>query len=123
MPKPIRNIADKLIKKVEVRLDGKDWPIIITHNVLIDCEELTGLNVLSGDANLIRPSAKIIRALLFVALKRAGAKYTLEEVGDLINPHNLVPIQQGILAAWAASMPEPEPKPEEDEERPTPAAG
>ena len=102
-----KKLADKLVQKVEILLDGKTWPIVITHNVLIDCEDLTGLNVLSGDANLVRPSAKLMRALLFLALQRAGAKYTIEEVGDLITPHNIVTLQRGILAAWAAALPEP----------------
>jgi hypothetical protein len=97
-----RKIADKLVQKVEILLDGKTWPIVITHNVLIECEDLTGLNVLSGDANLVRPSAKLI-----LALQRAGAKYTIDEVGDFITPHNLVTIQRGILAAWAAALPAP----------------
>jgi hypothetical protein len=102
-----RKLADQLVQKVEILLDGKTWPIVITHNVLIECEDLTGLNVLSGEANLVRPSAKLMRALLFLALQRAGAKYTLEEVGDFITPHNLVTIQRGILAAWAAALPTP----------------
>jgi len=104
----VRKIADKLVQKVEILLDGKTWPIVITHNILIECEDLTGLNVLSGDANLVRPSAKLMRALLFLALQRAGAKYTIEEVGDFITPHNLVTIQRGILAAWAAALPAPD---------------
>ena len=117
-----KKIADKLVQKVEVLLDGKTWPLVVTHNILIECEDMTGMNVLSGEINLLRPSAKMIRALLFLTLQRAGAKYTLAEVGDLITPHNLVPIQQGILAAWAAALPT-------DEEQkaagghPTPAAG
>ena len=104
----VRKIADKLVQKVEILLDGKTWPIVITHNILIECEDLTGLNVLSGDANLVRPSAKLMRALLFLALQRAGAKYTIEEVGDFITPHNLVTIQRGILAALAAALPAPD---------------
>jgi hypothetical protein len=103
-----RKITDKLIQKVQLRLDGKDWPLIVSHNVLIDCEELTGLNVLTGEANLLRPSAKLVRALLYLCLQRAGAKYTLEDVGDLITPQNLVLVQEGLLKAWAASMPDPE---------------
>jgi hypothetical protein len=112
-----RKIADKLVKKVQVHLDGKDWPIVVTHNVLIECEELTGLNLLTGDANLLRPSAKLVRALLYVCLQRAGAPYTLDEVGDLITPMNLAMVQEGLLNAWAASMPEPA-----EEERPMKAA-
>lgn len=114
-----KTAVEKVIKRVEVNLDGKAWPVVITHNVLIECEELTGLNVLAGEVNLLKPSAKLVRALLFLALKRAGARYTLEEVGDLITPHNIVSIQEAILTAWAASMPEPE----KESGDPTPAAG
>jgi hypothetical protein len=105
-----RKIADKLVQKVLIRLDGKDWPIVVTHNVLIECEELTGFNLLDlqGGVSMIRPSAKLMRGMLYLTLKRAGAEYTLEEVGDLITPKNLVLINQGILKAWEASIPEPE---------------
>ncbi len=105
-----RPLADRLIKKVEIKLDGKTWPLVITHNVLIEVEDLTGLNVLMGEVNIARPSAKLLRAVLFLALRRAGADYTLEQVGELINPGNLVMIQEGILTAWAASMPEEKPQ-------------
>lgn len=110
---PKKSVADKVIKKVEVKLDGKAWPIVITHNVLIEVEDLTGLNVLAGEVNLLKPSAKLVRAVLYLALKRAGAKYTIEQVGDLIGPHNVVAIQEAILNAWAASMPDPEPESED----------
>ena len=113
---PRKSITEKLIRKVELKLDGKTWPLAVTHNVLIECEELTGLNLIAGEVNLLRPSAKLVRALLFVVLRRAGAKYTLEQVGDLINPENIVMVQEGLLTAWAASMPAAD-----DAERPTPA--
>ena len=114
---PKKPIAEKLIRKVELKLDGKTWPLAVTHNVLIECEELTGLNLIAGEVNLLRPSAKLVRALLYVVLRRAGAKYTLEQVGDLIHPENIVMVQEGLLTAWAASMPAPD----DDAERPTPA--
>jgi hypothetical protein len=114
-----RKIADKLIKKVQVRLDGKEWPLVVTHNLLIECEDLTGLNVLTGEANLMRPSAKLVRALLFLCLQRSGATYTLAQVGDLITPQNLIMVQEGLLSAWAASMPEAE----DEEEHPIQAVG
>ena len=109
-------IAEKLIRKVELNLDGKVWPLAVTHNVLIECEELTGLNLIAGDVNLLRPSAKLVRALLYVVLRRAGAQFTLEQVGDLINPKNIVLVQESLLTAWAASMPVPD-----ETENPTPA--
>jgi len=113
-----KKLADKLIQKVQIRLDDKDWRLVITHNTLIECEDLTGLNLLTGEVNIIRPSAKLVRALLYLSLKHAGAKYSLEQVGELINPQNIVTVQEGLLAAWAASMPEPE----AEKENPTEAA-
>ena len=114
---PRKPIAEKLIPKVELKLDGRTWPLVVTHNALIECEELTGLNLIAGEVNLLRPSAKLVRALLYVALRRAGAKYTLEQVGILIHPQNIVMVQEALLTAWAASMPGPE----DNAERPTPA--
>jgi hypothetical protein len=113
-----RKHTDKLIQKVVVRLDGKDWRLVITHNTLIECEDLTGLNLLTGEVNIIRPSAKLVRALLYLSLKHAGAEYSLEKVGELITPQNIVAVQEGLLSAWAASMPDPK----EEDENPTPAA-
>ena len=72
---PKKTISEKLIRKVELKLDGKTWPLVVTHNVLIECEDLTGLNLIAGEVNLLRPSAKLVRALLYIALRRAGAKY------------------------------------------------
>src|SRR5258708_14575722 len=105
---PKKPIADKLIRKVELKLEGKTWPLVVTHNVLIECEELTGLNLIAGEVNLLRPSAKLVRALLYVVLRRAGAKYTLEQLGDLINPENIQKLHERLLTPWAASMPAPD---------------
>ncbi len=105
--------GDKLTRKVQIEMDGKSWPLFINHNVLIDCEELTGLNLLAGEANLLRPSAKLVRGLLFLCLKRAGAPYSLEQVGEMIHPQNIVVVQEALLNAWAASMPEREPETED----------
>jgi hypothetical protein len=113
-------LADKLTKKVELKLAGETWPIVLNHNILIEAEELTGLNVLAGEVNLLKPSAKLVRALLYLSLKRAGADYTLAEVGELIHPANIAPVQEALLMAWAASMPEEETDSAETD--PTPAA-
>lgn len=112
--------TDKLIQKVELKIDGRQWPIVVDHELLIDLEDLTGLNVLTGTVNVAHPSAKLMRDFLYLALKRAGAKYTQKEVSARINPGNILLIQEALLAAWSASMPELEP---ESPENPTPAAG
>jgi hypothetical protein len=111
-----KRIAEKLIKRVEIRIGGKDWPVVIDHDVLIECEALTGLNVLTGEVNMARPSATLIRAMLYLVLKGAGAKYTLQEVGKFISPKNIVVLQTAFITAWDAAMAEPEP-----EENPTTA--
>lgn len=115
---PNKTVAEGTIKRVVVKLDGKEWPLVVNHNVLIECEELTGMNMLStGEASMFKPSAKLIRAMLYLCLKRAGAKYTLEEVGSMIGPHNLLMVGNALMAAWAASMPD-----KEDDANPTQAA-
>lgn len=113
-----KTATDKLIQKVVITLDGKEWRLAITHNTLIECEDLTGLNLLTGEVNILRPSAKLVRALLYLSLKHAGAKYSLDQVGELITPQNIVAVQEGLLAAWAASMPDPK----EEKGNPTTAA-
>jgi hypothetical protein len=101
------DLAAQLTPRVEVTLGGRSWRLCLTHRVLLECEELTGLSLLAG-ANL--SSARLIRVLLYCALKRAGATYTLEQVGAFIRPRTLSTIQQAINAAWLSAMPEPEPQ-------------
>lgn len=117
-------LANKLQQpKVQIRLDGRDWPIVVTHNILCDLEELTGLNVLTGaDTSMAKPSATMIRALLFLCLREQGAEYTIEEVGRLITRQNLVLVSRGLIAAYAASMPRKE-EVEADEADPIEAVG
>jgi hypothetical protein len=101
------DLAAQLTPRVEIALGGRSWRLCFTHRVLLECEELTGLSLLAG-ANL--SSARLIRVLLYCALRRAGATYTLEQVGAFIRPRTLSMIQQAINAAWLSAMPEPEPQ-------------
>jgi hypothetical protein len=101
------DLAAQLTPRVEVTLGGRSWRLCLTHRVLLECEELTGLSLLAG-ANL--SSARLIRVLLYCALRRAGATYTLEQVGAFIRPTTLSTIQQAVGAAWQSAMPEPEPQ-------------
>jgi hypothetical protein len=112
----VATITDKLIRKVEIRLGGADWPLVVTHDVLIECERLTGKKMLAG-GDVLRPTARLVRALLYLMLCRAGAAYTLGHVGKFITPANAEKVQGAILEAWAASMPDPEP--EENGQRPS----
>jgi hypothetical protein len=119
MSRKTENIAQKLgARNVELKLDGRNFPIVITTNVIIEAEQVSGENLLTGTGSMFKPSATVVRAILWAALRRAGAKYSLDDVGDLINPANIVQINEAILTAWAASMPAPT-KAEESPTEPT----
>ena len=100
-------LSDSLSPRVEFAFGGRRWPILFTHRVLLACDALTGVDMLA--ANLGNPSAALLRALLFLALERAGAGCTLDRVGALFNARSLRTIRSTIVAAWRASMPAPDP--------------
>lgn len=102
------DLAAQLTPRVEVSLGGRTWRLCFTHRVLLECEELTGMSLLAG---VDLSSARLIRALLYCALRRAGALYTPEQVGKYIGPKTLTPIQKAIDTAWHSAMPEVEPQP------------
>src|SRR5690349_23637158 len=74
---------------VEIRLNGKDWPIVMSPRVLMIAEKATGLNLLVGlGQELSKPSLGFVCGVLYAALKVAGASYTFDEVSELITPKN-----------------------------------
>lgn len=105
----IEQIAEMLSPKVELTVGGQKYRLLLDHAALIEAEDLLGINILCGDGGTVfRPSAKVLRALLYVVLKRAGATFDLQEAGNLITPGNILKIQEAIQAAWFASMQEPD---------------
>jgi hypothetical protein len=111
------------VSKVQVRLDGKDWPLVVTTNVLCDLEEMTGLNTLGGvETSLVKPSARMVRAWLWLCLREQGATYTLEEVGALINHKNIKLIITALTTAYINSM-VPVEEVEQDQADPIKAVG
>jgi hypothetical protein len=83
----------------------------VDNNVLIDVEDLTGLNLLYGAAEAFqKPSLKLVRALIYAAMKRARAPHSIEEIGSLINPQNMEMLIESIVKAMHASLPPPEPE-------------
>ncbi|MCU1326646.1 MAG: hypothetical protein JWN34_2016 [Bryobacterales bacterium] len=91
-------------KPVTIKIDGTEWPIELDTNDLIEVEEMTGHNVLMGAVNLMLPSFGLLRALLYVALKKGGAKFKLEEVADFIEMDNAVELRDSLIAAWRGDM-------------------
>jgi hypothetical protein len=102
-------VANKVIDRVVVLLDGREWQLVVTTNVLCELESMTGVNALFGAESVFtRPTAKTLRALLYICLREQGAEYTLEEVGNLITAKTLPLVTKGLMLAWVASMPKKE---------------
>jgi hypothetical protein len=94
---------------ITITIDGKEWPITLDTNDLVEVEEVTGLNILMGIGNMSLPSFAVLRALLYVALKKTGATdpdgkpYTLKACGEAIDIGNSVDLRDAFLAAWGGS--------------------
>lgn len=101
-----------LTRRVEFSYEGCPWPLVFTHGALLRCEELTGTPMLK--ARLAQPSARLLRALLFVALREAGAPCTLEKAGEQITRKSIASVRATIIGAWAASMADPSPAAKEE---------
>src|ERR1700683_1067579 len=101
-------IARWLTRPVELRACGSKWRLLITHRVLLVIGELTGSDAMR--VSLARPSALVLRAVLFAALREAGARISLEEAGAMLRPGGIAGIRAALVEAWHASMPDPEPE-------------
>lgn len=101
-------LAERLTPRVELAIGGARWPVLFTHEVLLDIEGLTGHSVLHGQVNLWNPSASVLRAVLYLVLRRAGAGYSLQDAGRLLAPGQGAGVRRQLQAGWIASMPEPE---------------
>lgn len=109
-PKPSPNLPHKplaqwLIRRVEFSIGGQAWPLLFTHRALLVCQDITGMDMLN--ASIAVPSANMLRALLFSALSVAGSLCSLNDVGRRIAFSQLSIVQQLVMNAWLASMPEP----------------
>jgi hypothetical protein len=93
-------------------LGGRRWWLRITYQVLLDCEEATGVDMLAASSEVARPTVRMLRALLTAALHAAGAEWTAREVGKLLTLRNVGRVHEALLAAWAASMPESKREPD-----------
>lgn len=102
-------VANKVIEKIIIKLDDREWQLVVPTNVLCELESMTGVNALFGAGSVFtQPSFTTIRALLYLCLREQGAEYTLLETGNLITAKTLTLVTKGLMAAWAASMPRKE---------------
>jgi len=101
-------LADRLVERVPLRLARRDWLLIITYGVLLDCEEQTGEDMLGQTAAFTAPTARIMQGLLWGALRRQDPSLTIRDVGAFITPRVAPAILAALQKAFVASMPEPE---------------
>jgi hypothetical protein len=101
-------IARWFTRPVELWACGRKWRLLITHRVLLVIGELTGIDAMR--VSLARPSALVLRAVLFAALREAGARISLEEAGAMLRPGVIAGIRAALVETWQASMPDPEPE-------------
>lgn len=111
------SLAERLADAVTLSLGGNEWRLVFTYGVLLDCQEATGIDMLTGVEAFVQTSAKVLRVLLWAILKRSEPGLTKEAVGSMITPRHLPAIRSVISAAFLASMPEPPPR------KKTPQAG
>lgn len=87
-------------------LGGRRWWLRITHRVLLDCEEASGVDMLAASQEIAHPSARLMRTLLWAALCAAGGSWSLREVGAHLSLQNFFEAHQALLKAWETSMPD-----------------
>jgi len=102
-------IAERLTRAVKLQLGGAEWPITITHDVLLGLEEETGADVLGGEIDVWRPSASSLLAIVWLALRRTRRQLSRAQAAAWIVPVSVPAIQAAIVEAWAAAMPDPDP--------------
>ena len=85
---------------IEIRLEGKDWPIVMSPRVLMIAEKATGLNLLVDLGTfLLKPTMEFVCGVLYGCLKVAGAPYTFDQVCDLVTPKLLPLVSKGVVMA------------------------
>ncbi len=107
-------IAYRLTAPVELLAGDRRWRIVFTHRVLLDLEEITGLDAMQ--VNLRSLSARMLRGVLFAVLREAGCPLSINEAGAMLRPGSFERIRGALIAAWIASFPDPDPESAEDDE-------
>ena len=60
---------------VILEFGGKQYEIAFSFNDFVEIENLTGASVLGGIQSVTRPPLGLVRGMLFIALRRAGAPF------------------------------------------------
>lgn len=102
-------ISARLTPAVRLKFAGAEWRIVVTHDVLLGLEEMTGADVLGGGIDPWCLSAADMRALLYLTLRGAGSSLSILQVSGFLLPHEISVVHAAIRGAWMAAMPEAAP--------------
>lgn len=100
-------LTDLLTTPVTILFRGQQVQLVVTHQVLLDLERRTKLDLLSDALLTTNLTASLLRNILHVLLTRSHPDCTLREVGTLFKPEIVGEIRALIIEAFAASMPLP----------------
>ena len=107
-------LAHRLTRPIFLPAAGRKWRIVFTHRALLAIEELTGLDAMR--VNLTHLSARLLRAVLFAALREAGSEASVAEAGAMLRPGAVERIRHTLIEGWIASFPDPEPHASSDDD-------
>jgi hypothetical protein len=96
----------EIIAPVAIKLD-KERHLRLTLNGMVKFRQTTGKDLLKG-FDMDEMSADDIRALLWACLVWEDKDLTLEDVGDMIDMHNMPAVIKALTGSIFASFPDPE---------------
>lgn len=105
----MRELVFRLSRAPRLQIGARSWAVLFTHDVLLTIEETTGKDVLNGQLQIAKLSARELRIVLWALLTMAGARYQLQEVGKLLaGPGAIQAARESIWSVWRESMPPPD---------------
>lgn len=98
---------DPTLPDVELVLGGETYALAYDFNNVVQAEKSTGVNLLTSVVGEI--TAQSLRGLLWASLLKDRPDITIEAVGKLIRPTNIVTIREAVVSCWFGSVPDTEP--------------
>jgi hypothetical protein len=105
-PKEKKSAADLLQEMTTVTIEGKTYTLVMSHEVYIEAERLSGLSTITDAARFfVNPERRTLVPTFYALLKHAGAEYTLEQVAGMLKTNkNLKTIFQIVTSAYTLSQ-------------------
>src|SRR5579872_7172332 len=98
-----------IVEFVTLEIDGEVYSLGgLDFNAIADAELVAKCNLLLGIAGMLTNgmTAQQTRGLLYASLRRAHPKITLQDAGNLVRVDTLPDINDALLRAYNASLPE-----------------